>query len=165
MGEEPLSTPEDVAARSGEDIELDAEVALAEAMIAAASAQVRHYGKPWPHRQTAPAIARTIATAAAARGYQNPSGFTDERSDSVTLKRADMYAADVQLTPGEIQMLKEYSGRGSVKSFRIEMGEDRFVPRSQVDGPQFVRRDPREGAPVDDGVHTPFPLFRRPRRR
>lgn len=166
MSEEPLSTVGEVAARTGEDISLDSEVALAEAMIEAASAQVRHYGRPWPLRANAPAIARTIATAAASRGYQNPSGYTDERSDSVTLKRADAYAADVELTPSEIQILREHSGRsGAVRSVRIDLGADRFVPTSQEDRFGFVRRDPREGVPVDSGVHTPFPLYRRRRGR
>lgn len=165
MIEEPLTTREAVAARTGEEIELESEVDLVDAMIEAASALVRHYGKPWVTAADAPALARTIATAAAARGYMNPSGFVDERSDSVTLKRAEMFAADVQLTPNEIQMLKELSGRGSVKSARIELGADRFVPRSQVDDFGFVRRDPREGVPLADGVHTPIPFFRRSGRR
>jgi hypothetical protein len=163
--EEPLTTAEQVSARCGEPIELPEEISLAESMIEAASAMVRHYGRPWPVAAKAPAIARTIATAAAARGYMNPSGYTDERSDSVTLKRADMYAADVQLTPNEIRMLKEASGAGSVQSVRIELGPDRFIPRSQQRISPFVRRDPREGVPLADGVHTPMPFFREGRWR
>ncbi|WP_029090108.1 hypothetical protein [Brevibacterium album] len=158
--EEPLATVDQVAARCGEPIELADEIALAESMIEAASAQVRHYGRLWPVASKAPAIARTIATSAAARGYMNPSGYTDERSDSVSLKRADMYAADVQLTPNEIRMLREASGAGSVQSIRIELGAERFIPRSQQRSAPLVRRDPHEGAPLADGVHTPIPFFR-----
>lgn len=160
VGAEALTTVDEVSARCGEPIELADEVRLAESMIEAASAHVRHYGKAWPTRSGAPAIARTIATAAAARGYMNPSGFIDERSDSVTLKRAEAYAADTQLTAGEIKMLQEASGGATVSSIRIALGEDRFAPASQSPW-GFVRRDPREGVQIDSGVHAPFPFYRR----
>ena len=158
----PLTTVEGISAHVGEAIELTEEVRLAESMAAAASAHVRHYGRAWPDPDKAPAIARTIATAAAARGYMNPSGFLDERSDSVTLKRADAYAADTQLTPQEIKMLQEVTGGATVTSIRLTLGEDRFVPRSRSPF-GYVRRDPAEGVPIDSGVHTPFPFYRRRR--
>lgn len=159
---EPLSTVEEVAAKSGEAIEDTQDVSLANAMIEAASAQVRLHGMAWPEAASAPHIARVIATAAAARGYLNPSGFSMERSDSVTIQRADMYAADVELTPGEKAMLKQAStGTSSFGSTPITLGAERFVSRSEGSGrsPFGVRRDQRSAVVVNDGNETPFQFF------
>ncbi|MCQ9385121.1 hypothetical protein [Brevibacterium moorei] len=163
--EEPLSTVDEVAARTGEPIESPDDIKLAESMIEAASANVRHYGKPWPIRAGAPAMARTIATAAAARGYLNPSGFIDERSDSVTLKRAEAYAADTELTPREIKQLEDLAGETVIHSISISQGEDRWRPRSIAPGFMYLRRDPGEAVAMDDRTTTPFPFFVRHSRR
>lgn len=156
---EPLATVEDIAARIGEEIVDDIDVRLAQSMAEAASDHVRHHGgQLWPSRESAPRIARTIAISAAARGFLNPSGFTDERSDSVTLKRAESFAADTQLSPYEIQMLKDLTPRSAVQSIRLDNSDSHWGARSRR-GRGFVRRDVREGVPVSDG-HTPFPFYR-----
>lgn len=156
---EPLATVEDIAARIGEEIVDDIDVRLAQSMAEAASDHVRHHaGQLWPVREQAPRIARTIAISAASRGFLNPSGFTDERSDSVSLKRAESFAADTQLSPYEIQMLKDLTPRSSVQSVRLDNSDTHHYARSRsVWG--FVRRDPAEGVPISDG-HTPFPFYR-----
>lgn len=162
MVPEPLSTVEEVAAKTGEEITSSQDVALAYAMIEAASAQVRLHGQAWPDRATAHPIAVVVATAAAARGYLNPSGFAMERSDSVTLQRADMYAADVELTPYERAMLKQAaSGVATVSSAPITLGKERFVPRSRRGRRPFgfTRRQQEAAVVVNDGNETPFQFF------
>lgn len=160
---EPLSSVEEVAAKTGEEIVGTQDIALAEAMIEAASAHVRLYGQAWPDRATSPHIAQVIATAAAARGYLNPSGFEMERSDSVTLQRASIYAADTELTPNEKAMLKQASsGVATVSSIGITLGKERFVPASARTGRSpfgFVRRRQEAAAAVDDGYETPIQFW------
>lgn len=155
---EPLTTVEEVAAHTGEPIETDADRLLCESMIRAASANVRFHGLPWATMEEAPDIARTIACTAAARGFMNPSGFMDERSDSVTLKRSEMYANDTKLTPEEVDMLKELKGQSTVRSVALDLGSDYFNPRSQAHG--FVRRNLDECVPIVYPPGTPFPLYR-----
>lgn len=160
---EPLSTVEEVAAKAGETIDDPQDRALAEAMIEAASAQVRLFGQAWPEAASAPHIARVITTAAAARGYLNPSGFSMERSDSVTIQRADAYAADVELTPNEKAMLRQASsGVSTLSSVPITLGKERFIPRSQGRGRSpfgFARRQQEAAVVIDDGNSTPMQFF------
>lgn len=160
---EPLSTPEEVAAKTGEDIESSQDIALANAMIDAATAQVRLFGQAWPEKATSPQIAQVVTTAAAARGYLNPSGFSMERSDSVTLQRADMYATDVELTPHEKSMLRQAAGGvATVSSIPITLGSERFIPRSKGAGRGpfgYVRRRKEAFAEVDDGFETPIQFW------
>lgn len=159
---EPLSTVEEVAAKAGETIVDPQDKALAEAMIEAASAQVRLYGQAWPEAASAPHIARVITTAAAARGWLNPSGFSMERSDSVTIQRADMYAADVELTPNERAMLRQASaGVSSISTIPITLGRERFIPRSKRgrDPFGFARRQQEAAVVFNDGNETPFQFF------
>lgn len=163
MTAEPLSSVEEVAAKTGEEIVGEQDVALANAMIEAASAQVRLFGQAWPDRAASPQIAQVITTAAAARGYLNPSGFSMERSDSVSLQRAAMYAADVELTPNEKAMLRQASsGVATVSSVPITLGAERFIPRSQGTrrGPfAYIRRRQEAAVPVDDGYETPIQFW------
>lgn len=163
MTPEPLSSVEEVAAKAGEEIIGEQDISLAEAMIEAASAQVRLFGQAWPTRASAPHIALVITTAAAARGYLNPSGFSMERSDSVTLQRADMYAADVELTPNEKSMLRQAAGGVStVSSIPITLGQERFIPRSKGRGRSpfgFARRQQESAVQLNDGNETPFQFF------
>ena len=163
MTPESLSSVEEVAAKTGEDIVGAQDIALAEALIEAASAQVRLFGRAWPTKAGSPHIAQVITTAAAARGFLNPSGFAMERSDSVTFQRADMYAADVELTPREVTMLRQASsGVSTITSVPITLGKERFVPRSKGRGRSplgFTRRQAEAGALVNDGFETPFQFF------
>lgn len=127
---EPLGTVARVAARVGEPITDALDVALAEEMLEEASAQVRLYGLPWPDPATAPAIAVTTAVAAAARGYQNPSGLKMERGDAVTLDVDIDYRKGAALTAGEIKMIQMAANvRGRVTSIPLT-NPDRFIATS-----------------------------------
>lgn len=146
----PLATVERLAARVAEAIETPEEIALAQEMLEAASAEVRHYGRNWPTAEQAPAVAVTITVAAAARGYLNPGGFQMERADAMNLTRGDEYIAGTALTPEERNMLKTYSRRGGVVSAALH-NDIVIDPRSAK-----VIRD-RGYAPSHDGT-KPYPL-------
>jgi len=127
---EPLGTVPKVAARVGESITTDEEVALATSMLEEASAQVRLYGLPWVDPQTAPAIAVTITVAAAARGYQNPGGLKLERGDAVSIDVDIDYRKGASLTVGEITMIRMASNsRGRITSVPLTNPE-RFIAAS-----------------------------------
>lgn len=129
---EPLGTVAKVAARVGETITEAKDVALANSMLEEASAQVRLYGLPWEDPATAPAIAVTIAVAAAARGYQNPGGVKLERGDAVSLDVDVDYRKGASLTAGEIQMIRMASNaRGRISSVPLT-NPDRFIAASDL---------------------------------
>lgn len=151
---EPLATVEHVAARSTETIETEEEVALAEAMLAEASAWVRHHGgMSWPTQDSAPEVAVAITAAAASRGYANPLGFSMERSDMTTFNRHPEYAAGTQLSKSEIAILKPFNRRSGVVSVGLS-NSDRPAPRA---GRKAGRFDDRGYAPMQDGT-KPMPL-------
>lgn len=126
---QPLATVDRLSARVGEPIESPEEIALAEEVLAEASALVRHYGRAWPDPEMAPAVATSITVAAAARGYLNPSGFQMERSDMATFNRLEEYASGCSLTRAEIAALKEYNLSGGIVSVGFS-NPDRPMPRS-----------------------------------
>jgi hypothetical protein len=127
---EPLGTVARVAARVGESITTETEIALAREMLEEASAQVRLYGLPWTDPETAPAIAVTTAIAAAARGYQNPGGLKMERGDAVSIDVDIDYRKGASLTAGEIKMIQMVANqRGRVTSIPLT-NPDRFVATS-----------------------------------
>lgn len=132
---EPLGTVEEVAARVGESITEADETALANSMLREASAQVRFYGLPWETPSAAPEIARTIAVAAAARGYQNPGGLKLERGDAVSIDVDVDYRKGATLTAGEIRMLETFKARNRVSSIPLS-NPDRFVATS--DSPAYI---------------------------
>ncbi|WP_146116606.1 MULTISPECIES: hypothetical protein [unclassified Arthrobacter] len=114
----------------GEPITDPLDVALAVEMLEEASAQVRLYGLPWVDPETAPAIAVTTAIAAAARGYQNPSGLKLERGDAVSLDIDVDYRKGAALTAGEIKMIQMAANtRGRVTSIPLT-NPDRFIATS-----------------------------------
>ena len=151
---EPLATLDRLAARVGEPIVSDAEIALANEVLAEASALVRHYGLPWPDPTTAPAVAVSIAVAAAARGYLNPAGYQSERGDTAMFQRIEEYASGCSLSTAEIAALKEYNPRHGVLSVGV-YNNDRPRPK---------HRDywPRGYAPFDESGEKPFPLGENP---
>jgi hypothetical protein len=151
---EPLATRDQVAARSTEEIATAEEIALADAMLAEASAWVRHYGgRPWPTMAEAPEVAVAITAAAASRGYMNPAAFAMERSDMSTFNRNPEYAAGTQLTKSEIAMLKPFSRKGGVISVGLTSTERPAPKATRYSG----RYDNRGYAPSDDGT-KPYPL-------
>jgi hypothetical protein len=129
---EPLGTVSKVAARVGESITTAEEVALATSMLEEASAQVRLYGLPWVDPAAAPAIAVTVTVAAAARGYQNPSGLKLERGDAVSVETTADYSMGAALTAGEITMIRMAANqRGRVTSIPLT-NPDRFAATSDT---------------------------------
>ena len=130
---EPLGTVAKVAARVGEAITAPEEIGLANAMLEEASAQVRFYGLPWEDPEAAPAIAVTIAVAAAARGYQNPGGLKMERGDAVSIDVDEDYRKGASLTAGEIRMLQTFNARGRITSIPLT-NPDRFTATSDAYG-------------------------------
>lgn len=112
----PLATIERLAARAAEVIETPEEIALAQSMLEAASANVRFYGRNWLTPEEAPAVAVTITVEAATRGYLNPGGIESERGDAVSYKRGDEYNVGAALTVEEQNQLKTFSRRGGIVS-------------------------------------------------
>jgi hypothetical protein len=143
---EPLGTVAEVAARVGESITEAEDIALANWMLKEASAYVRLYGLPWENPEAAPDIARTIAVAAAARGYQNPSGTKLERGDAVSIDVDIDYRKGATLTAGEIAMLRMAASKsGKVTSVPLT-NPDRFTATSDARGyvqgrPEYLYAD------------------------
>jgi hypothetical protein len=127
-----LATVAQVAARIGEPIETVDDVKLAESVLDEASEQIRFYSQQSWTAATAPAVAVTIAVAAAARGYLNPSGYDMERGDMVTFNRSKEYVSGANLTPHEITIIKALGRKGNVRSVGLS-NCDRPVPRSTND--------------------------------
>ena len=147
-----LASVGQVAARIGEPIEEPDDIELAEAVLNEASEQIRHYAQqPYWTAATAPAVAVTIAVAAAARGFLNPSGFDSERGDMVTFNRQKDYATGAPLTAQEITTVKALGRTGNVRSIGLK-SNDRPVPRSRT------MAEDRGYCPVDWGGNKPFPL-------
>lgn len=147
----PLATIEQLAARVAEAIETPEEIALARAMLEAASANVRHYGRNWLTPEAAPAVAVTITVAAAHRGYINPDGLESERADAVSIKRHDEYNVGVALTLEERNILKAYSRRGGIMSAGLHNDIALRTRSSHLDAAD------RGYAPMLDRT-KPFPL-------
>lgn len=147
-----LATVAQVAARIGEEISSDDDVALANAVLEEASEWARFYGDPTWGATVPPALAVTIVVAAASRGYLNPSGYDMERGDMVTFNRAGAYANGATLTPGEISVLKKLARSSGIRSVGL-VNPDIPVPRSRPSG-QW-----RGYAPMDWGESKPFPLY------
>lgn len=142
---EPLAGITRLAARVGEPIEAAEDIALAEEMLEAASAEVRFYGLDWPDEASAPAVAVNITLAAAARGFQNPAGFLKERSDMANLERGEAYAAGVELTPSEQAKLSLFKRRNGGTTRTVQTSNpDRFIAASDHRGrrrqPAFMYR-------------------------
>ena len=147
-----LATVLQVAARIGEPITAPEDVQLAESVLDEASEQIRFYAQqPYWTAEYAPKVAVTIAVAAAARGYLNPSGFDMERGDMVTFNRTKDYVSGAALTAQEITIIKALGRTGNVRSVGLT-NSDRPVPRSRT------MAEDRGYCPVDWGGNKPFPL-------
>lgn len=147
-----LATVDHVAARIGEAIEEPDDIELAEAVLEEASNLVRFYAQqPLWTQSTAPAVAVTIAVAAAARAYLNPSGMDMERGDMVTFNRSKEYVAGAALTASEISIVKALGRQGNVRSVGLT-NSDKPIPRSRT------MAEDRGYCPVDWGGNKPFPL-------
>jgi len=147
-----LGTVAQIAARIGEPITEAEDIQLALAVLAEASEQIRHYAQqPFWSAETAPPVAVTIAVAAAARGFLNPSGFDMERGDLITFNRSKDYVSGASLTAQEITIIKALGRTGNVRSAGLA-STTRPVPRSTNCA------EDRGYAPMDWGANKPFPL-------
>ena len=147
-----LATVDQVAARIGEAIEEPEDIELAEACLEEASTLVRFYAQqPLWTAATAPAVAVTIAVAAAARAVLNPAGMDSERGDMVTFNRGKDYTSGAALTPSEITIIKALGRQGNVRSVGLT-NSDKPIPRSRT------MAEDRGYCPVNFGGNKPFPL-------
>lgn len=121
-----------LAARIGEAIDTPEDIALAEASLDEAWAWVASYGQDnWSSANpSTPAIARTVALAAAARCFQNPAGYVLESGDKASLQRSEDFARGAEPTLQEIAALKRAanSSHSTITSLRIQNNEQ-FRPR------------------------------------
>jgi len=146
-----LATVEQVAARVGESIEAEDEVALAEAMIEYASEQALHYGRASWTAESVPGVVRQVVISAAAAGYQHPAGFESERADSVSFQVNADWLRGAEFTDRQVQIVQQAARtHGRVRSLQTSRG-NRFVARS--DGgrrPWFMKvpHVPEEDVPV-----------------
>lgn len=139
---ELLATVERVAAKIGEPITTPEDVASATEMLEAASNWVRFYAghDEWTSVD-APGMAVTIAIAAAARGYLNPAGFDEERSDASTFKRNERegFTQGARPTSDEIAVLRTYNSASKKMLSSIPTSNpERWVARSRRVAPDFA---------------------------
>lgn len=143
-----------LAARIGEPIESAADLSLAEEALDAAWEWVRVWGREEFSflDPTTPGIAKSIALSAAARCYQNPSGFVSERGDSVTFERYDDFAKGAELTRAEIAALKKVAGTGGrVQSIAL-VNPDMFPARGKRSVNALTEHRLRVGDPYFQAV-------------
>ena len=116
---DPLPTLQQLEARMGRSFE-GAELSMAEAALADASALVRHYGLPWAIPSAAPDVAVAITLAAAERRVRNPEGFRMEMEGSYQYQLPASAPTGVALTQSEIDLLRDLSGRGGIVSVEVQ---------------------------------------------
>jgi hypothetical protein len=115
-----FATVTEVSRRVGEPIEAPEDIALAEALLEIVSEEIRAYGLAWPEPLLAPALCRTIAIGAAARGYNNPALYETERGDMLTLYRGSDAANGEALTKSEKTAIARVAGNGGVISVPVD---------------------------------------------
>lgn len=101
-----LATMGRLAARLPEPIETPEEKGLALEMLSDATEEARTHGNPSWTRSSAPPGVINIVLKAAARGYMNPSGYTEEAADSARLKRGADYVRGAEFTDTEIRRIR-----------------------------------------------------------
>jgi len=115
-----FATVADVSRRVGEPIEASEDIALCESLLEIVSEEIRSAGADWPEPFLAPAICRTIAIKAAARGYNNPAGYETERGDMLTLYRGTESANGESLTKDEKIAIARSAGYGGFVSVAVD---------------------------------------------
>lgn len=115
-----FATVADVARRVGEPITAPEDIALAESLLEIVSEEIRSVGSNWPEPFLAPAICRTIAIGAAARGYNNPALYETERGDMLTLYRGSDAANGEALTKNEKMAITRVAGLGGFFSVAVD---------------------------------------------
>lgn len=147
-----------LAARIGEAIDTPEDIALAEASLDEAWAWVASYGQDnWSSANpSTPAIARTVALAAAARCFQNPAGFLKEAGDQASLERDADFAKGAEPTIQEIAALRRAanSSHSTITSLRLENNE-MYRPRTVTTDPALMYYQ----VGVGDPDHKPIGFY------
>ncbi len=106
---DPLATVDQLTARLGYTL-TGADLAMAEAALADASAVVRAYGLPWSNPDTVPDVARSITLAAAERRVRSPEGYRMEMQGSYSYQLPASTPLGVDLTAGEVRLIRAACG-------------------------------------------------------
>lgn len=115
---EPLADVAALEARMGRPLDAG-ETEMATSAIAAASARVRLYGRPWLNPATVPEVVTDVVLAVAERRVRNPEGLRSEMLDGYQYQRATG-ASGTELTHDERQLIEMVSGRGGLMSVPID---------------------------------------------
>lgn len=147
-----------LAGRIGEPIQDEVDVSLAEESLDAAWEWVRAEGSPeWDFSDpSTPAMAKTVALSAAARCFQNPSGFVSERGDAVTFERYEDFAKGAELTKAEISILQRLSKRGGRVASIAMTNPDIFPALGKDRRSQIQTIDAQLGDPYHRPVQLPW---------
>lgn len=126
---------EALSIRCEEPLVDDVDVKSAKACLMAAWEYVVYYGLSTWTLEACPRMAVITMIEAGARGWQNIGGYTDERADTVTLRRADEYARATELTPIEIERLETIAGKRARKGVitNIALSSNTPVSRSSYE--------------------------------
>lgn len=144
MAPTPLVTVQDLSDWLGEPIAEAEDVTRAGSVLGAASVLVRNYvGKTWDGGDPVPDEVAIVVVQVAARGYTNPEGWRDERTDDWAGQGKPVPEAGLFLTASEKAILaahrpKKPAGIGVLATTRRpgpEVDETAWVPT--VGGPPF----------------------------
>lgn len=108
-----FATVKEIAERAADPIITDAEKALARRLLSLATNRAKLHGSMAWNPLNVPPVVRDIVIEAAARGYNNPEGFVEERGDMVSLNRDAAAAAGVEFTARELADIRLAANRGS----------------------------------------------------
>lgn len=115
----PLAGIDELSTRLG-FTPVGAELALAEAALADASTLVRAHGLPWPDKATAPAVVVSVVLAASERRVRRPEGYRSEMQGSYQYQLPASAPTGVELTSGEMRLIRAACGVTGVYSVPIE---------------------------------------------
>lgn len=131
--------------------ETEQEVSLAEEMLSDASAEARLHGNQQWTVETVPSGVVNIILKAAARGYMNPSGFSDEAADGTRFSRDAAYSQGATFTQAEVRAVRGFAKRSGI-TYAQATKPNAWRARSDVgsDGTIYVPFGPE---------YTPFPWY------
>lgn len=129
----PLASVDDLIARLGSEITVEADVTRAEAAIEDVSAFIREEAHAtWvspddPNVSAAPAIIRTIALRVAERSYRNPEGFSSESAADYSYQRnGSTGEGGLYFTERELKQIRRAAGRSGLWAQPTTRGEHWF---------------------------------------
>lgn len=148
--DELLADRQRLESRLPEPIETSEEIALADEMLSDASAEARLHGNQMWTPESVPSGVVNIILRAAARGYMNPAGFTDEAADSTRFSRGEEYAQGAAFTPAEIRAVRGFAKRSGIAYAQVTKPNAWRALSDRVDrGTVYV--------PLDTLGQKPFP--------